>query len=66
MAVARRGYTVTSPHGTVKAKAAADVFRPASAIIEEVLLEQMTDGPCSSLRRPEYITRAAKRKRQQL
>ena len=51
---------------TVKAKAAADFFRPASAIVEEVLLEQMTDGPCSSLPRPEYIARAANRKRQQL
>ena len=40
---------------TVKAKAAADIFRPASAIVEEVLLDQMTDGPCSSLPRPEYI-----------
>ena len=26
---------------TVKAKAAADIFRPASAIVEEVLLDQM-------------------------
>ena len=51
---------------TVKAKAAADIFRPASAIVEEVLLDQMTDGPCSSLPRPEYIARAANRKRQQL
>ena len=51
---------------TVKTKAAADIFKPASAIVEEVLLEQMTDGPCSSLPRPEYIARAANRKRQQL
>ncbi|RMX42184.1 hypothetical protein pdam_00024716 [Pocillopora damicornis] len=45
-------------------------------IIEEVLLDQMTAGPndrwtltdrpCSSLPRPEYIARAANRKRQQL
>ena len=34
---------------TVKAKAAADIFRPASAIVEEVLLDQMTDGPYSSI-----------------
>ena len=51
---------------TVKAEAAADFFRPASAIVEEVLLEQVTDGPCSSLPRPEYIGPAANRKRQQL
>jgi len=48
---------------TVKAKAAADVFRPVSAIVEEVLPEQMTDAPCSSLPRPEYIGQAANRKR---
>ena len=51
---------------TVKTKAAADIFRPASAIVEKVLLDQMTDGPCSSLPRPEYIARAANRKCQQL
>ena len=51
---------------TVKTKAAADIFRPASPIVEEVLLDQMTDGPCSSLPRPQYITQAANRKRQQL
>ena len=51
---------------TAQAKAAADIFRPASVIVEEVLLDQMTDGPCSSSPRPEYIARAANRKRQQL
>ena len=50
----------------VRAKAAADIFRPASAIIEEVLLDQMTDGPCSSLPQPDYVAEAASRKHQQL
>ena len=55
--------TITSK---VKAKAVADIFRPASAIVEEVLLEEMEDVPCPSLPRPEYIARAANRRRQQL
>lgn len=50
----------------VRAKAAADIFRPSSAIIEEVLLDQMTDGPCSSLPQPDYVAEAASRKHQQL
>ena len=54
--------TITS---RVKAKAVADIFRPASAIVE-VLLEEMEDVPCPSFPRPEYITRAANRRCQQL
>ena len=50
----------------VKARAVADIFRPASAIVEEVLLEDMEDVPCPCLPRPEYIARAANRHRQRL
>ena len=52
----------TDPGAAVCAAITATV----KTIIEEVLLDQMTDGPCSSLPRPEYIARAANRKRQQL
>lgn len=50
----------------VKAKAVVDVFRPASAIVEEVLLEDLHDAPCPCLPRPEYIARVANRHRQKL
>ena len=50
----------------VKAKAVVDVFRPASAIVEEVLLEDLNDAPCPWLPRPEYIARVANRHRQKL
>ena len=48
------------------AKAAADIFRPASAITEEVLLEQMTNDPAQVLPRLEYIAQTANRKHRQL
>ena len=50
----------------VKARAVADVFKPASAIVEDVLLEDLDDVPCPSLPRPENIGRAANRRRQRL
>ena len=50
----------------VKARAVADVFKPASAIVEDVLLEDLKDIPCPSLPRPENIARAANRRRQRL
>ena len=50
----------------VKAKAVEDIFKPASAIIEEVLLEELTDAACLALPKPEYIARAANRLRQKL
>ncbi|KAJ7371865.1 hypothetical protein OS493_022581 [Desmophyllum pertusum] len=50
----------------VKAKTVEDIFKPASAIVEEVLLEELTDAPCPALSKPEYIARAANRLRQKL
>ena len=50
----------------VKARAVADIFKPASAIVEDVLLEDLDDVPCPSLPRPENIARAANRRRQRL
>lgn len=50
----------------VKARAVADVFKPASAIVKDVLLEDLDDVPCPSLPRPENIARAANHHRQRL
>ena len=50
----------------VKAKAAVDIFRPPSATVEEVLLEDLKDVPCPCLPKPEYIARVANRHRQRL
>ena len=50
----------------VKARAVADVFKPASAIVKDVLLEDLDDVPCPSLPRPENIARAANHRRQRL
>lgn len=50
----------------VKAIAAENILRPASSIVEEILLQELTDAPCPSLPKPEYITRTANRFRQRL
>lgn len=44
----------------VKAIAAANIFRPASSIVEEVLLVELKEASRPSLPEPEYITRTAK------
>jgi len=48
----------------VKCKAAEDLFRPASTIVDEVLLEQMNDEACPTLPGPECLAHAANRFRQ--
>ena len=50
----------------VKARAVADVFKPASAIVKDFLLEDLDDVPCPSLPRPENIARAANHRRRRL
>ncbi|KAK2547312.1 hypothetical protein P5673_032813 [Acropora cervicornis] len=50
----------------VKAKASVDIFKPASAIVEEVLLEDLKDVPCLCLPKPEYLARVFNRHRQRL
>ena len=50
----------------VKAKAAEMVFKPASAIVEEVLTDQIDDSPCPSVPKPTNLTRQANRVRQKL
>ena len=50
----------------VKPKAAVDIFRPASAIVEEVLLEDLKDVPCLCFPKREYIAWVANRHQQHL
>ena len=50
----------------VKAIAAENIFRPASSIVEEILLQELTDAPCPSLPKPEYIARTSNRFPQRL
>ena len=49
---------------TVKKRALADVLKPASAIVDEVLLEEIDNAPCPSLPKPEYMARNANLLRQ--
>lgn len=48
----------------IKRKATDNLFRPASAIVEEVLLEDMGTAPLPTLPRPEHLARTANRCRQ--
>ena len=57
-----RAASATKITSKVKARAVADVFKPASAIVKDVLLEDLDDIPCPSLPRPEIIRRAANRR----
>ena len=49
----------------VKKRALDDVFRTASAIVDEVLMEQIDAAPCPAVSNPANIARAANRLRQQ-
>ncbi|KAK3732870.1 hypothetical protein QZH41_011442, partial [Actinostola sp. cb2023] len=48
----------------VKLKAVVDKFKPASAIVEEVLLDRMTDSPCPALSAAVNLARTTNRLRQ--
>ncbi|XP_078385044.1 uncharacterized protein LOC144667497 [Oculina patagonica] len=50
----------------IKNEAAADLFKPASQIVREVLQEEFRGAPCPSLLRPEYLARMANRFREKL
>ena len=50
----------------LKKEAVANLFKPASAIVNEVLLEEITDAPCPSLPNPTNLARAANYLRKQL
>ena len=49
---------------SVKQKATEDLFKPASAIVDEVFLDNIDDRPCPSLPKPANLARAANRLRQ--
>ena len=46
---------------SVKQKATEDLFKPASAIVDEVFLDNLDDRPCPSLPKPANLARAANR-----
>ena len=50
----------------IKQEARQDVFRPASEVVNDVLLSELTDAPCPSLPCVDSLQRTANRTRQQL
>lgn len=50
----------------IKEEASKDVFRPASAVVNDILLSELTDAPCLSLPRVDSLQRTANRFREQL
>ena len=42
------------------------MFKPAPAIVNEILLQELTDAPCPALPRPEHLARIANHFRQKL
>ena len=42
----------------------ADIFKPATAIVNEILLEELTDDPCLSLPKPINLAKVANHLRQ--
>ena len=49
-----------------KKEAVTNLFKPASAIVNEVLMEALTDDPCPSLPKPVNLAKAANHLRQRL
>ena len=50
----------------IKQEASKDVFRPASAVVNDILLGELADAPCLSLPRVDSLQRTANRFREQL
>ena len=50
----------------VKELAVKDLFKSASAIVDDVLLQEMGNSPCQSLPKPDHLARTANRQRQKL
>ena len=50
----------------VKKKASKDVFKPASEVVNDILLNELTDAPCPSLPNLDSLQRTANRVREQL
>lgn len=60
------GMMATKIKSLVKTEASKDVFKPASEVVNYVLLKELTDTPCPSLPRVDSLQRTANRTRQQL
>ncbi|MPC35670.1 hypothetical protein E2C01_029100 [Portunus trituberculatus] len=50
----------------VKELAVKDLFKSASAIVDDVLLQEMGNSPCQSLPKPDHLARTVNRQRQKL
>jgi len=51
---------------TEKREAVNNLTKPATTIVNEVLLEELTDAPCPSIPKPEHLARAANYLKQRL
>ena len=58
--------TAVKVTASVKQKAVGDIFKPAPAIVDDVLVQQLNNAPCEGLPKPESIARTANRCRQKL
>lgn len=58
--------TVTKIISRIKKLAAQDLYKPASAIVDEVLLEELGDAPCSGLPKKEHLSRIANRHKENI
>ncbi|KAJ8025973.1 hypothetical protein HOLleu_33687 [Holothuria leucospilota] len=59
--------TVVKVRASVKERAKEHLFKSSAAIVNEVLLGEMTDAPCPSMPiKPDHLARAANRVRQQM
>ena len=50
----------------IKLEASNDVFKPASEVVNDVVLKELMDAPCTSLPRVNSLQRTANRTRQKL
>ena len=50
----------------VKTEVKKDVFKPASVVVNEILLKELTDAPCTGLPRVDSLQRTANHIRKQL
>ncbi|XP_029974749.1 uncharacterized protein LOC115408246 isoform X2 [Salarias fasciatus] len=56
--------TAAQVRANVRQKAVQDIFRPAGAVVKEVLLEELNNGPCPTMLTPVNLARMANRQRQ--
>ena len=53
------GPSAAQSSARAKKEAMVNIFKPATAIVNKVLLEELTDGPCPSLPKPINLVKAA-------